>query len=79
MPDIFQEYHLSEKYHEALRKIIDKDYTRARELLEEALSDPLISNIQAEDNGEGPRLRELRLVNNSWILLAHKKKQILRI
>jgi len=42
-----QEFALSQKYHEGLLKLQQKDYAKARELLEDVLKDPLISNVQA--------------------------------
>ncbi|KAE8809006.1 hypothetical protein D1007_14433 [Hordeum vulgare] len=42
-----QESALSHKYHEGLLKLQEKDYTKACELLEDVLKDPLISEIQA--------------------------------
>jgi hypothetical protein len=69
---MFQESQLSDKYYEALRKIVLKEYTGAQEMLEEALRDPLISNIQAANIGVCPHLRELRLVKNSWLFLLER-------
>jgi flagellar biosynthesis/type III secretory pathway protein FliH len=69
---MFQESQLSDKYYEALRKIVLKEYTGAQEMLEEALRDPLISNIQAANIGVRPHLRELRLVKNSWLFLLER-------
>lgn len=42
----FQEFHLSQTYHEGLLKLQDKDYIKARELLESVLKDPIISSAQ---------------------------------
>ena len=42
----FQEFHLSQPYHEGLRKLQAKEYEKARELLEAVLKDPLISKAQ---------------------------------
>jgi calcineurin-binding protein cabin-1 len=43
----------------------EKDFPKARELLEEVLKDPLISDIQADNGGSDHHLRQLRLVVNS--------------
>jgi calcineurin-binding protein cabin-1 len=44
---MLQESALSQKYHEGLLKLQEKNYVKARELLEDVLKDPLISKIQA--------------------------------
>lgn len=43
---LFQEFHLSQTYHEGLLKLQAKEYDKARELLESVLKDPLIANAQ---------------------------------
>lgn len=43
---LFQEFHLSQTYHEGLLKLQDKEYEKARELLESVLKDPIIANAQ---------------------------------
>lgn len=45
-PPLFQEFHLSQTYHEGLLKLQAKEYEKARELLEAVLKDPLIANAQ---------------------------------
>lgn len=42
----YQEFHLSQTYHEGLHKLQTKEYKRATELLESVLKDPLIENAQ---------------------------------
>lgn len=44
----FQEFHLSQAYHEGLLKLEAKDYKKARELLEAVLKDPLVANSQVK-------------------------------
>lgn len=43
---LFQEFHLSQTYHEGLLKLQSKEYDKARELLESVLKDPLIANAR---------------------------------
>jgi hypothetical protein len=42
----FQEFHLTQNYHDGLLKLQAKEYDKACELLESVLKDPLISNAQ---------------------------------
>ena len=42
----FQEFHLSQTYHEGFLKLQAKEYEKARELLEFVLKDPLMANAQ---------------------------------
>uniref|UniRef100_A0ACD5W9S4 Uncharacterized protein n=1 Tax=Avena sativa TaxID=4498 RepID=A0ACD5W9S4_AVESA len=57
-----QESALSHKYHEGLLKLQEKDYTKACELLEDVLKDPLISEIQVENIGSDQHLLQLSAV-----------------
>ncbi|PWZ56789.1 Calcineurin-binding protein cabin-1 [Zea mays] len=57
-----QEFALSQKYHEGLLKLQQKDYAKARELLEDVLKDPLISNVQADNIGSDQHLLQLRFL-----------------
>ncbi|VAI01133.1 unnamed protein product [Triticum turgidum subsp. durum] len=57
-----QESALSHKYHEGLLKLQEKDYTKACELLEDVLKDPLISEIQVENIGSDQHLLQLRFL-----------------
>ena len=43
---LFQEFHLSQTYHEGFLKLQAKEYEKARELLEFVLKDPLMANAQ---------------------------------
>lgn len=58
-----QEFHLSQTYHDALLKLEAKDYTRARELFEAVLKDPIISNSQAANNASDGHLLQLRFLS----------------
>ncbi|XP_072951059.1 calcineurin-binding protein 1 isoform X2 [Typha angustifolia] len=58
-----QEFHLSQKYHEGLLKLQDKDYVKARELLEAVLKDPLISTAQVDNVGTDHHLLQLRFLS----------------
>lgn len=42
----FQEFHLSQLYHDGLLRLQAKDYGKAQELLESVLKDPMVSNAQ---------------------------------
>ncbi|XP_066371477.1 calcineurin-binding protein 1 isoform X2 [Miscanthus floridulus] len=57
-----QEFALSQKYHEGLLKLQQKDYAKARELLEDVLKDPLISNVQVDNIGSDQHLLQLRFL-----------------
>ncbi|PAN45643.1 hypothetical protein PAHAL_9G132400 [Panicum hallii] len=57
-----QEFALSQKYHEGLLKLQQKDYSKARDLLEDVLKDPLISNIQVDNIGSDQHLLQLRFL-----------------
>ncbi|PNT74299.1 uncharacterized protein LOC100823822 isoform X2 [Brachypodium distachyon] len=57
-----QESALSHKYHEGLLKLQEKDYAKARELLEDVLKDPLISQIQVDNIGSDQHLLQLRFL-----------------
>ncbi|CAM0875407.1 unnamed protein product [Alopecurus aequalis] len=57
-----QESALSHKYHEGLLKLQEKDYSKACELLEDVLKDPLISEIQVENIGSDQHLLQLRFL-----------------
>ncbi|KAL6893667.1 hypothetical protein ACP4OV_007765 [Aristida adscensionis] len=57
-----QEFALSQKYHEGLLKLQEKDYAKARELLEDVLKDPLVSNIQVDNIGSDQHLLQLRFL-----------------
>ncbi|XP_078148770.1 tetratricopeptide repeat (TPR)-like superfamily protein isoform X3 [Carex rostrata] len=58
-----KEFFLSQKYHEGLLKLQEKDFAKARELLEEVLKDPLISDILADNGGSDHHLRQLRFLS----------------
>ncbi|KAJ3687084.1 hypothetical protein LUZ61_016248 [Rhynchospora tenuis] len=57
-----QEFFLSQKYHDGLLKLQEKDFTKARELLEDVLKDPLISDIQGDNGASDHHLRQLRFL-----------------
>ncbi|XP_068647535.1 calcineurin-binding protein 1 [Aristolochia californica] len=57
-----QEFHLSQTYHEGLLQLQAKNYDKARELLESALKDPLISNAQMDKNVSDGHLLQLRFL-----------------
>ncbi|CBI20600.3 unnamed protein product, partial [Vitis vinifera] len=57
-----QEFHLSQTYHEGLRKLQAKEYEKARELLEAVLKDPLISKAQVDSNATDGHLLQLRFL-----------------
>uniref|UniRef100_A0A0E0KHJ8 Uncharacterized protein n=1 Tax=Oryza punctata TaxID=4537 RepID=A0A0E0KHJ8_ORYPU len=59
---MLQESALSQKYHEGLLKLQEKNYVEARELLEDVLKDPLISKIQADNIGSDQHLLQLRFL-----------------
>ncbi|KAK9101167.1 hypothetical protein Scep_024597 [Stephania cephalantha] len=69
---LFQEFHLSQTYHEGLLKLQAKEYAMARELLEAVLKDPLVSSVQVENNvsdGHILQLRFLTLKNLATVFL----------
>ena len=43
---LLQEFHLTQTYHEGLLKLQNKEYEKARELLEAVVKDPLMSTDQ---------------------------------
>jgi len=49
-----------------------KDYSKARELLEDVLKDPLISNIQVDNIGSDQHLLQLRSFLIHFIVLMVK-------
>ncbi|KAL5210629.1 hypothetical protein ABZP36_006252 [Zizania latifolia] len=57
-----QESALSQKYHEGLLKLQEKNFAKARELLEDVLKDPLISKIEADNIGSDQHLLQLRFL-----------------
>ncbi|XP_006651699.2 calcineurin-binding protein 1 [Oryza brachyantha] len=57
-----QESALSQKYHEGLLRLQEKNYVKACELLEDVLKDPLISQIQADNVGSDQHLLQLRFL-----------------
>ncbi|KAJ8637861.1 hypothetical protein MRB53_012128 [Persea americana] len=57
-----QEFHLSQTYHEGLIQLQAKEFTKARELLESVLKDPLISNAQVDSNASDGHLLQLRFL-----------------
>ncbi|KAG9455727.1 hypothetical protein H6P81_000235 [Aristolochia fimbriata] len=57
-----QEFHLSQTYHEGLLQLQEKNYDKARELLESVLKDPLISNAQMDKNVSDGHLSQLRFL-----------------
>ncbi|KAF0927405.1 hypothetical protein E2562_032713 [Oryza meyeriana var. granulata] len=57
-----QESALSQKYHEGLLKLQEKNFVKAREFLEDVLKDPLISKIQADNIGSDQHLLQLRFL-----------------
>lgn len=57
-----QEFHLSQTYHEGLRKLQSKEYEKARELLEEVLKDPILSSVQADASASDGHLLQLRFL-----------------
>ncbi|KAL8113567.1 calcineurin-binding protein 1 [Apium graveolens] len=57
-----QEFHLSQTYHEGLRKLQSKDYEKARELLEEVLKDPILSSVQDDVSATDGHLLQLRFL-----------------
>lgn len=59
---MFQEFHLSQTYHEGLLKLQAKDYEIARELLESVLKDPIISSSQVSNNASDGHLLQLRFL-----------------
>ncbi|WOL15244.1 hypothetical protein Cni_G24025 [Canna indica] len=58
-----QEFHLSQTYHEGLLKLQEKDYGKARELLESVLKDPLMSNAQVGNVPNDRHLLQLRFLS----------------
>ncbi|XP_042375103.1 calcineurin-binding protein 1-like isoform X1 [Zingiber officinale] len=58
-----QEFHLSQTYHEGLLKLQDKDYIKARELLESVLKDPIISSAQVGNVPSDRHLLQLRFLS----------------
>ncbi|KAK2982932.1 hypothetical protein RJ640_006346, partial [Escallonia rubra] len=57
-----QEFHLSQTYHEGLRKLQAKEYEKARELLEAVLKDPLLLSVQPDSNASDGHLLQLRFL-----------------
>ncbi|KAL3650774.1 hypothetical protein CASFOL_007177 [Castilleja foliolosa] len=57
-----QEFHLSQAYHDGLVSLQEKDYEKARELLESVLKDPLVSNAQVENSASDGHLLQLRFL-----------------
>ncbi|KAM7493376.1 hypothetical protein LguiB_027985 [Lonicera macranthoides] len=57
-----QEFHLSQTYHDGLRKLQAKEYEKAQELLEAVLKDPLLSNVQADSSASDGHLLQLRFL-----------------
>ncbi|WOG89454.1 hypothetical protein DCAR_0208692 [Daucus carota subsp. sativus] len=57
-----QEFHLSQTYHEGLRKLQSKEYEKAQELLEEVLKDPILSSVQADVSASDGHLLQLRFL-----------------
>ncbi|XP_077210122.1 tetratricopeptide repeat (TPR)-like superfamily protein isoform X2 [Tasmannia lanceolata] len=58
-----QEFHLSQTYHEGLLQLQAKEYTKARELLESVLKDPLILSAQVDNNASDGHLLQLRFLS----------------
>ncbi|KAK3012592.1 hypothetical protein RJ639_009245, partial [Escallonia herrerae] len=56
------EFHLSQTYHEGLRKLQAKEYEKACELLEAVLKDPLLLSIQPDSNASDGHLLQLRFL-----------------
>jgi len=64
----FQEFHLSQTYHEGLVKLQAKEYEKARELLESVLKDPLIVNAQVDRGAADSHLLQLRFQSVHFLL-----------
>ncbi|KAE8687620.1 hypothetical protein F3Y22_tig00111013pilonHSYRG00255 [Hibiscus syriacus] len=59
---VFQEFHLTQAYHDGLLKLQAKDYGKARDLLESVLKDPLISNAHVDNNTTDGHLLQLKFL-----------------
>lgn len=68
---LFQEFHLSQTYHEGLVKLQAKEYEKARELLESVLKDPLIANAQVDSSASDGHLLQLRFQSVHYILYTN--------
>lgn len=64
----FQEFHLSQTYHDGLVKLQAKEYEKARELLESVLKDPLIANAKVDRGAGDSHLLQLRFQSIYYIL-----------
>lgn len=66
-----QEFHLTQTYHEGLLKLQNKEYEKARVLLEAVIKDPLMSTDQADSTGDNHllQLRFLALKNLATVFL----------
>jgi hypothetical protein len=70
---LFQEFHLSQTYHEGLVKLQAKEYEKARELLESVLKDPLIANAQVDRGAGDSHLLQLRFQSVLYIKLLDRR------